>query len=368
MYVLLLYILSLFPFRLFTKNVEKSPSILPHITLIIPVYNEGTVISEKIDNTNSISYPIDKINIIIVSDGSTDNTNYIVRTKIKKLSHYTFLSTKRSGKSSALNTALANLNSATQIVLFTDANTLIAPETINKMVLQFENSRVGCVSARLEYTNNNTSNGNKESLYWKYENFIKKYESKFGCLAGANGALYSIRRNLVEFIPMGTVNDDFFLSMKVLENNYDCIYVDSAVVFEEEATSIVSEFKRHVRDCTGHYIALMQFWRMLNPLRGFSFFAFISHRVFRWIGPVLLLSLFVTNIFLISFDYYRYFFLMQLSFYFLALIGFFFRELKLPAYLYAPYYFCNLNCALLFGIFTFMFNKDKYITWEPIRN
>jgi cellulose synthase/poly-beta-1,6-N-acetylglucosamine synthase-like glycosyltransferase len=152
----------------------------------------------------------------------------------------------RTGKSVILNQAMNLLNS--EVVVFSDANTEYSTDAVKRLVRHFEDPDVGCVSGRLIYRNpGETISGKGESIYWKYETALKKMESKLGYVAGANGAIYAIRRDLFEPFPPRTINDDFTLSMKIVMKGFKCVYDENAIVYEDVAPTMQSEFNRHVR-------------------------------------------------------------------------------------------------------------------------
>jgi len=330
----------------FTNNLE-----LPTVDLLIAAFNEEKVILGKLQNALSLDYPIDKIRIFVVSDGSSDQTNNIVEDFIKNHDGVYLILVDRGGKANAINKAFPLLTS--QIVLFSDANTELESGALRLLVRNFEFSDVGCVSGRLIYRNpGSVLSGVGESFYWKFETALKILESNLGYIAGANGAIYAIRRELFEPFKAGTVNDDFTLSMKIVQKGYKSLYEESALAYEDVAPSSKSEFRRHIRDASGHYVAIFHLWKLLNPLRGYSFLVFFSHRFLRWSVPFYLIVLFLLDAYLMDKFLYYCLFVMQLSFYASALLGLIMvRYGRVPFIFYAPYYFCNLNFALFIGFF-----------------
>lgn len=355
---------------IFTKLFNRSEKVdsenhydWPQVSLLIAAYNEEKVINRKIDNCLALKYPQNRLNIWIASDGSTDGTNEIVRKYSQMYENIHLLEYPRSGKSGILNKALEELDS--EIVVFSDANTEYASDAIKRLVSHFKNSNVGCVSGRLIYRNpGGIISGKGESLYWKYETMLKKMESKLGYVAGANGAVYAIRRELFEPFPPRTVNDDFTLSMRIVRKGYGSVYDDSVKVYEDVAPTMESEFRRHIRDGAGHYIAIIHLAGLLNPFLGLRSFIYMSHRIFRWLVPFFLILLLAFNIILSNGLLYKFLLVFQCIFYFFAIIGWLCsKSLKIPFFLYVPFYFCNLNLALFLGFFKAISNKQK-TTWE----
>jgi len=333
------------------------------VSLLIAAYNEEKVIGAKIENCLQLDYPKDLLSVWIASDGSSDNTNNIVKkyTEVHKNIH--LLEFPRTGKSGMLNQAIKSVKDG--IVVFSDANTEYSADAIKKLIKHFEDPSVGCVSGRLIYRNpGETISGKGESFYWRYETLLKKMESKLGYVAGANGAIYAIRRELFEPFSRRTINDDFTLSMKIVKKGFKCLYEENALVYEDVAPTMVSEFNRHVRDGAGHYIAVMSLLGLLNPLLGLRAFIYWSHRIIRWLVPFLLIFLFVVNLFLLDEIFYRTIFILQCFFYLFAIVGWVcIKGRKLPFFVYVPFYFCNLNMALLLGFFKAVTNLQK-TTWE----
>jgi cellulose synthase/poly-beta-1,6-N-acetylglucosamine synthase-like glycosyltransferase len=361
-YPIVLYFLSiLFGFR--KKKDITSYNEWPEVSLLIAAYNEEKVISAKIENCLMLDYPQDLLHIWVASDGSSDKTNVIVNKYVASNQNVHLLENPRTGKSGILNAAMKLIKS--EIVLFSDANTYYSMDVLKKIIKHFEDPDIGCVSGRLIYVNpGETISGKGESLYWRYETSLKKMESKFGYVAGANGAIYAVRRDLFEPFSVRTINDDFTLSMKIVENGFKSIYDENAIVYENVAPTMESEFNRHVRDGAGHYIAVMSLLGLMNPLLGLRSFIYWSHRIIRWMVPFLLIFLFAVNIFLLDELIYWSLFIIQCIFYLSAIIGWVgIKKTKLPFLLYVPFYFCNLNSALFIGFFRAIANLQK-TTWE----
>jgi len=361
-YPIVLYLLSnIFEFK--KNNAVDAYTEWPQVSLLIAAYNEEKVISVKIENCLMLDYPKDLLHIWIASDGSSDNTNEIVKKYTEVHENIHLLEFPRTGKSGMLNRAIKSVKG--EIVVFSDANTEYSADTLKRLVKHFEDPAVGCVSGRLIYRNpGETTSGKGESFYWKYETSLKKMESKLGYVAGANGAIYAVRRDLFEPFSPRTINDDFTLSMKIVEKGFKSLYEENAIVYEDVAPTMEAEFNRHVRDGAGHYIAVTCLVGLLNPLLGLRSFIYWSHRIFRWMVPFLLILLFMVNIFLLDEFIYKYLFILQCIFYLFAIIGWAgIKKAKLPFLIYVPFYFCNLNSALFLGFLRAIADVQK-TTWE----
>ena len=352
--------------KLFGNSNELNIShATPSIALVIAAYNEESVIRNKLINSVNLEYPSEQIAIWVVSDGSSDKTNEIVKELAKKYTNINLLELSRQGKSNAINNALKKIKAG--IVIFSDANTMYDTQAAKQLIKYFVDKKVGCVCGRLQYYNpNNVISGKGEGFYWRYEVKLKILESELGYTAGANGAIYAIRHELFEPLPTNTINDDFTISMKIVEKGYKSLYNKDAVAFEDVAPTVKGEFKRHIRDGAGHYIAICHLLRLLNPFLGLKSYIYWSHRVLRWLAPFLLILIFVINLFLANIVFYNYILLLQLLFYLLALSGLILaisKYKKIPFLFYVPFYFCNLNLALLLGFIKAVTGKQK-VTWD----
>lgn len=361
-----------YPIALFiiTKLIPSEGSVTsegkawPKVSILIAAYNEEKVIKSKIENCLELDYPSALLNIWIASDGSSDGTNEIVKVYANSNPQIHLLEFLRSGKSEAINNAMLQIKD--EIVIFSDANTKYDLNSIKKLIVHFADHKVGCVCGRLIYRNpGEVLSGDGESFYWRCETALKKLESKIGYIAGANGAIYAIMRSLFEPLPAKTINDDFIVSMRIVEKGFKSLYEDNALAYEDVAPNMESEFKRHVRDGAGHYMAVVHLLKLLNPLLGVRSFIYWSHRILRWAAPFILVLVFIVNVFLIDNLYYLGYFLIQVMFYTFALFGLFSERAnrKIPFFMYIPFYFCNLNAALLYGFIRVISGVQKS-TWE----
>ncbi len=358
----LFVIIKILPFRR-EAQVNKTTN-WRSVSLLIAAYNEEKVIGAKLENSLRLDYPIDLLHIWVASDGSSDGTNEIVRKYIKQNDRIHLLEFPRMGKAGVLNKAIDHIES--DIIVFSDANTEYSLDAIKDIVKYFDDPKVGCVSGRLVYRNpGKVVSGKGESCYWRYETILKKMESKIGYVAGANGALYAIRRELFSPLSPRTINDDFTTSMRIVKKGYKSIYEQNAIAYEDVAPNMEGEFRRHIRDGAGHYIAIVHLLGLLNPFLGIRAFIYWSHRILRWVAPFMLIFIFLLNIFLINNIFYLGLFFIQIIFYIIALIALISEKLnmKLPFFLYIPFYFCNLNLALLYGFMKVISGVQK-TTWE----
>jgi cellulose synthase/poly-beta-1,6-N-acetylglucosamine synthase-like glycosyltransferase len=343
--------------------VEETSCVLPRVSLLIAAYNEEKVIAKKIENCLGLDYPTELLDIRIGSDGSSDKTNEIVKCYEQRDGRVKLLEFPRTGKSGVINKAVPGIGA--EIIVFSDANTMLECDSVKRLARRFADSRIGCVCGRLVYRNpGEVVSGKGESLYWRYETSLKKMESTLGYVAGANGAIYAIRRCLFEPLPKTTINDDFTISMRIVLKGFRSVYDEKAIAYEDVAPTVRSEFRRHVRDAAGHYIAVVHLSGLLNPLHGLSSFIYWSHRMMRWSAPFLLIAVFFVNVILLNNKPFGTLLLFQCFFYLSAGIGWFRSgRAKVPFASYLPFYFCNLNAALLVGFVKAVLGGQK-VTWE----
>jgi cellulose synthase/poly-beta-1,6-N-acetylglucosamine synthase-like glycosyltransferase len=183
----------------------------------------------------------------------------------------------------------------TELVILSDANTQIERDAARTLARWFSDPRVGAVCGRLVLTDPATGK-NADGLYWRYETFLKKCEARLGALLGSNGSIYAIRRQLYVPIPPNTIVDDFVIPLLAkLRTNFRIVYDCDAVASEETAADIRGEFQRRARIGAGGFQAIALLWRLMSPARGWLAFAFVSHKVMRWLCPLALLAMLVSS-------------------------------------------------------------------------
>ena len=357
-YGLILYLL-VFIKRLAIKAkplADITDDCLPEVTLMVCAYNEEDIISEKMSNIHSLDYPADRLHLVWATDGSTDNTNSI-------LSAYPdvkiVFSPERRGKSAALKHGIKEVS--TEIVMMTDANTMLNPGAVREIVRLMQTPKVGCVSGEKKVMAKSDSDkaAQGEGLYWKYESTLKRLDSELYSAMGAAGELCVIRRQLMTDIPDDTLLDDFVISMEIVRMGYKIAYTSKAFAMEYGSADLHEESKRKRRIAAG---GLQSSWRLrslMNPLRHpVVAFQFVSHRVLRWtITPVCLFALIPLNtILVISGEgiIYTIIWILQILFYASALAG-----MKISKY----FVFMNLN---VFRGMAYLINNTSG-TWEKAK-
>ncbi|MDR0973143.1 MAG: glycosyltransferase family 2 protein [Prevotellaceae bacterium] len=329
--------------------------LLPDVTLFITAYNEEDVVDEKMRNCLALRYPEDKLQIVWVTDGSTDGTNERLKTNWERATVY--YEPARRGKTAAMTRGMEFVR--TPLVVFTDANTMLNEDAIREIVLAFQDPKVGCVAGekRIAVQTADGAAASGEGLYWKYESTLKALDTRLYSAVGAAGELFAVRRELFEAMEPDTLLDDFILSMRLTMKGYKIAYCKDAYAIENGSANMQEEEKRKVRIAAG---GLQSIWRLrplLNPFKyGTLSFQYVSHRVLRWsVTPFFLFLLLPLNVALLCLGaspvLYGALLVGQLLFYVLGLWGYYLSTKQIKnKYLYIPYYFLFMNINVLKGI------------------
>lgn len=343
------YPLLLILLRSISGAPVKKLSIEPPVSLLVPAYNEAAVIAAKIENAGQLDYPPDRLEIVIASDGSRDETAAVARATIERLSlgnrASVFDYSVNRGKIAVLNESVPRLRG--EIVVFSDASAIFATDAIRKLVANYADPEVGAVGGIYKVHRPDAAHtGTQEDFYWKYETFLKVLEASMGSVLGAHGQIHSVRKNLYPFPSPGIINDDYVIPLRVLQQGYRVAYEPEAIVYEEAHE--MSGFGRRVRIMAGNFQQLAEIRSLLNPLRVRSLFYFVSHKALRLVVPFAMLAALVLNLLLLGNPVYRITLWLQIGFYLLACLGAF--RLR-PKLLRLPYYFCMVNAAVFAGIY-----------------
>ena len=334
---------------------------VPVVSLLIAAHNEEEAIEARILNALALDYPAGRLEIVIASDGSTDGTNDIVRRYADRGVRLLAYSVNQ-GKASVLDKSVPRLSG--QIVILSDANTHMEPDVAWRLAAWFADPKVGVVCGRLVLTDAGTGK-NADGLYWKYETFLKKCESRLGALLGSNGAIYAIRKDLFPGVLPGTIIDDFVIPLAAKRRSGCRIVYDTlAVAHEETAPTLGAEFRRRVRIGAGGFQSIGMLWPLLLPTNGWVAFTFFSHKVLRWACPFFLIGALLANVALVGTFLYDFALAAQAGFYLLAALGNWVparpRALR---YLRLPTMFVSMNAALFLGFFRWFFGRQGG-TWK----
>ena len=332
--------------------------------MVVAAYNEEKYMASKLANTWSIDYPADCFEIVIGSDGSTDETNNILSSCSDKRLHSTLFEQRR-GKISVLNDLMREVDA--DIVIMSDANTMFAPDSVKRLVDRFCDPQVGCVSGELSYELAGGVSG--EGLYWRYENWIKRNErSVWFALIGCNGGIFAIRREMYEPLPASTIVEDFVLSMRILEHGHKVVIEPAAHAVEPACPTARAEMVRKIRIGAGNWQAVRLNRAVLNPRYGLRSFAFWGHKVLRWMVPFLFMIAVAACIPLLHIKLYVFALSIQGVGAILAAIassptiG-----NRLPRFTRPISYIFLMNYALLCGFFRYLFGTQR-VTWERTQN
>jgi len=350
----------------FRKGLKVSKGeITPTLSLLVLAHNEERIIREKIENSLGLDYPRDKLEIVVASE-STDKTDEIVKEYSGQgIVLYPFK--KREGKQVTIYRVIPLLKG--EIVVFSDANALYKKDALRKLARNFNDPTVGCVCGELKYVNpQKASIGETEGLYWRYEIFVKKLESKIHSVLGANGSIYAIRKKL--YAPISKFRgDDFEIPIKIAQKGYGVVFEAEAVSFEMTSSTTREEFIRKIRIIAWVWKStLILIKDSLRPFKGFLIFQLISHKLLRWLVPIFLTLLLVSNIFLISSVFYRILLSAQIIFYLMSSWGYVQdrREIKPNRIISITYYFCMVNFAAFLGFCKFVLGRQGNV-WEKTR-
>jgi cellulose synthase/poly-beta-1,6-N-acetylglucosamine synthase-like glycosyltransferase len=353
------YLLS----QLYNKKVNATP-FEPTVTVLISAYNEERHIQATIENKIALNYPKDKLEIIVISDGSEDNTDEIVKAFADKRIKLIRQEPRR-GKTSALNLAVKQASG--DILVFSDANSLYDPDSLRYLMENFSDPSVGYVTGKMVYVNpDGTTVGNGCSAYMQYENLLRSYEARIGSVVGVDGGIDAVRKDLYcEMRPDQL--PDFVLPLMVVDQGYRVVFEPRALLKEDTLKNPEDENRMRVRVSLRALWALFDMRRLLNPMRyGIFSFQLLSHKVLRYLGITFLVALYISNYLILRKSWlYKAFFILQNIFIILATIAHYLeRRGKSSGILYIPYYFYLVNISAGRALLRFL-RGEKQVIWTP---
>ncbi len=369
--ILLLYVYIFYPLllavwsRLFrTRAVE--PGYEPVLSMLICAYNEADGIAEKLHQTLALNYPADKLEIVVVSDGSTDETEAIVRgfsdPRVKLMR-----SSRRLGKTNAQNEGVRLCRG--EIIVFSDATARYQSDALKYLAANYKDERVGAVSGRYRYFDEqgNSPSGTGTVMFWDYENMIKTFQSRISTITGCCGCIYSVRRSAFTELPPDIISD-LVQPLRVIKQGYTVLFEDRALAYEATTKSSEQEWTMRVRVITRAMRGILSVRELLNPLaHPWIAFQLLSHKLLRWFVPFYLLGLLLGSAMLLHEPQFMRIFMLQALFYSMALIALFVPLHRYSRMLGLPLYFCILNLAALMSLIQLMRGR-KYATWETVRS
>jgi cellulose synthase/poly-beta-1,6-N-acetylglucosamine synthase-like glycosyltransferase len=347
---------------LFTRNVKKE-DLHSQVSLVITAYNEERRIGEKIENTLALDYPKDKLEIIVVSDASTDGTDEIVRSYSDR--GVTLLRiNKRHGKHYGQGRGIRVAKS--DIVVLTDATTFLDSDGVSKIIRNFADPTVGCVSSE-DRMKSPTSSGSGEGMYVSYEMSLRSLESAVGSLVGVSGSFYAVRKHLCEDW-IDNMSADFYLPSVARINGYRTVLEPQALGHYEVLRDPDKEFLRKVRTIVHGLEVLFRFARVLNPYRyGFYSLQMFSHKLCRWLVPLFLVTAVAGNALLWTEGViYQFALLAQLALYAMAAMAYRIRHLREVTIFKIPFFFAMFNLSILVAWYKYLTGQE-YIVWDATK-
>lgn len=362
----MLYAYALYPLALALLSLGKKPpapvadpadEALPAVTLLVAALDEEAIIAEKIENSLRLDYPRGKLRVVVVSDGSTDRTDEIVR-RYEPRGVTLFRVEPREGKSLARNRAAEAATG--DVLVMSDANAMYEPDAIRKLVRHFADPSIGAVCGELRLMRER----GRENLYWRYEKWIKRLENRFHSIIGANGSIYAIRRSLYTPLP-AEVDDDFLEPLRASLGGHGVRYDPEAVSVERdiESRNVVREFSAKRRTVLRGIQSLHYLSKVARPFRRPALaFELVSHKIFKWLVPFFLVGILAANAFLLDRPVFVAAFAIQLFLYGWAIAGIATGR----RIFYIPAFFVLTNAAAFSGVIAFLAGRRNR-TWRKQR-
>jgi|SRR5450432_28878 len=367
---LLLYVYAGYPLLLaliglFVRGKRPEQGHYPLLSVLIAAYNEEDAIAEKLNQTLALEYPKDKLEVLVLSDCSSDKTDEIVKSYPDSRVRLVRMAERR-GKTSAQNFGIREARG--EVVVFSDATAIYHPKALAYLATNYQDPKVGAVSGRYKYFDpeDESPTGLGSSAFWNYENLIKMMQSKIQTITGCCGCIYSVRKVAYTDLPDDIISD-LVQPLQVIRKGYKVLFEGRALAYEETTKSTKEEFSMRVRVVTRAMRGLLSVSDVLKPWKfAWPAFQLWSHKVLRWMVPLFLVAIFVSNLFLLDSPVFRTLMAAQLAFYAAALLN-----MVLPLHrawkpMGIPLFFCTLNAAALFSMIELSRGK-KYVTWQTVR-
>lgn len=348
-YAILLWLLAKLRFRPVLQGAVSAK-----VSILIAVRNEEANLQRKIANLLTLNYPRERLEIIIVSDGSTDSTSEVLRAHSREI--VPVISEQQDGKATALNEAVKYATG--EILMFQDARQAIDPDAVNQLIACFADPEVGAASGELQLeAESGAPSIEGLGIYWKIEKVIRKLESASGSVVGVTGALYAIRRELYMEMPPGTILDDVFIPMHAARKGKRVIFQPKAIARDRLFAAKGKEFSRKVRTLTGNY-QLLRLAPWLLTAKNPILFRFVSHKLMRLSVPFLLMVMLVTSA-VVPGTFFLTMFWLQIGFYFLALVGSLIPDSRRFKLIAIANTFVMLNVAAALAFYNFIAGRNR---------
>ena len=338
-------------------------AITPSVTLVIAAYNEADFIDDKIRNSLALDYPSEKMKLLVMEDGSEDDTAAIAGSyEGVTVYHHPM----RLGKAEAIRQIVPQIES--EIIVFSDANSMLTPGSVRAMTRHFADPAVGGVSGEKQVL------GGGEGLYWRYESYLKQKDSQLSSVMGATGELFAVRRSAYRPPPADAIIEDFMMSMLMVAQGWRVVYEPAAVAKEAPLNSMQGDWQRRTRIAAGGIQSIRRMPELLRPQQGIIAWQYFSHRLLRWVvTPWLLLVALFLNLLLWPEKFYRMLLSIQLLFYGTGLIAYLRtrQNQKAPDSLLGKIsstvlFFCLANLAALVGFWRNLTGKQP-ASWKKVR-
>jgi cellulose synthase/poly-beta-1,6-N-acetylglucosamine synthase-like glycosyltransferase len=349
--------------RVRPRPVQRRP-VTPTITVLIAARNEAMRIEERIANCLSLEYPTDRLDVVVVSDGSTDRTTEIVGKCIRRFPGRVSLVPLRDGigKAGALSAGAAQASG--EILLLADARQTFAPEVAQALAENFADGEVGAVSGELHLVGDDDGRGAGLGLYWRYEKGIRRAESLVGSSMGYTGAVSAIRRSLFQPLPTDTILDDLVHPLRLISQGHRVVFEAGARAFDRLSTDGGHEFGRKVRTLAGVLQTCVEIRRLVGPLPAGTWWQLLSHKALRLAVPYSLIAVLVASA-LLDGPVYRLALFGQVLIYGLGLVGLAWdRGGRLGRVVRLPATFLMLNAAAVVGVVRYLTGR-RLDLWKP---
>jgi cellulose synthase/poly-beta-1,6-N-acetylglucosamine synthase-like glycosyltransferase len=368
--LLLFYVYAGYPLLLmlaglFARRKRPEPDYFPQLTVMIAAYNEEDAIEKKIRQTLALDYPADKLEVLVLSDSSTDRTDQIVRSFPDSRVRLVRMEERR-GKTFAQNQGVKHASG--EVLVFSDATAIYHAQALRFLACNYRDPQVGAASGRYKYFDpgDESPTGLGSSAFWNYENLIKAMQSRIMTITGCCGCIYSVRKEAYTDLPEDVISD-LVQPLHVIQKGYRVRFEDRALAYEETTKSTAEEFRMRVRVVTRAMRGLLSVSPLLQPWKfGWVSFQLWSHKILRWMVPLMLLLLLAVNLALVNVPFYRWALAGQLFFYAAAILTVLLPLHRLWKPLGLPLYFCTLNAAALVGMIELCRGR-KYVTWQTVR-
>lgn len=331
---------------------------LPPVTLVVPAFNEREHLAAKLENLRDLDYPRDRLQVVFVSDGSTDGTDEVLR-QVNDPNIDVVCLPARGGKARALNVGVARARA--DILVFSDASTLFMRDALRRLVRHFADPAVGVVCGALTFHGGGDFQYT-EGVYWRYESMLRLMEARVGATLTASGAIYALRRQCYRPLAADDLIEDFLIPMHARRLGFKVVLDPEAEAVDFAADSVADEFARRVRLAVGSFRALRHLFGVsLDPVTAW---AFVSHKLLRWLLPFFLLALLGSNLLLLDRPPYLALFLAQAAFYLWGLLGWLFgAALRRVRFGLLAYFLLAVHMAFLWGLMRLVSGRGA-VAWR----